>query len=76
MGMIETVKYSYICKGQNIGTIILGHLSFAKEPDYHTIISCIATGNPGSVRIHDKFEFEQAGLLKEAGKKFDHKTTQ
>lgn len=66
-----SIYISDSCKGQGIGTFILDHLLiFAKDHGYHTIISCIAKGNPGSIRIHEKHDFEQVGLLKEAGMKF------
>jgi L-amino acid N-acyltransferase YncA len=38
---------------------------------YHTTVGIIALPNTASVALHEKFGFVQAGLLREAGFKFD-----
>jgi phosphinothricin acetyltransferase len=37
----------------------------------HTVIGGIAQPNPASVRLHEKFGFEQVALFREVGRKFD-----
>ncbi|MGZ5201194.1 MAG: arsinothricin resistance N-acetyltransferase ArsN1 family B [Telluria sp.] len=37
----------------------------------HTVIGGIAQPNPASVRLHEKFGFEQVGLFRQVGRKFD-----
>ena len=42
-----------------------------KERGLHTLISRITSGNEKSIYLHERLGFEQIGILKEVGKKFD-----
>ena len=42
-----------------------------KERGLHTLISRITSGNEKSIYLHERLGFEQIGVLKEVGKKFD-----
>ncbi|PZU43082.1 MAG: N-acetyltransferase, partial [Sphingomonas sp.] len=58
--------------GKGIGKLILSELiEVAKKQKLHTIIGLIDTDNAGSIAFHEKFGFEKAGVLKEAGYKFE-----
>lgn len=37
----------------------------------HAVIGGIAQPNPASVRLHEKFGFEQVAMFREVGRKFD-----
>ena len=42
-----------------------------KERGLHTLLSRITSGNEKSIYLHERLGFEQIGVLKEVGKKFD-----
>jgi L-amino acid N-acyltransferase YncA len=71
-----TVEHSVYVRegfsGKGIGKLILSELiEVAKKQKLHTIIGLIDTDNAGSIAFHEKFGFEKAGVLKEAGYKFE-----
>ena len=71
-----TVEHSVYVRegfsGKGIGKLILSELiEVAKKQKLHTIIGLIDTDNAGSIVFHEKFGFEKAGVLKEAGYKFE-----
>lgn len=58
--------------GKGIGKLILQKLiDLAKEQNYHSMIGVIDASNSGSIEFHKKFGFVEAGVLKQAGYKFD-----
>jgi L-amino acid N-acyltransferase len=71
-----TVEHSvYVAaphRGLGIGAIILKALIHkALEEGYHTMIAGIDAANKGSIAFHRKYGFEEVGLLREVGYKFD-----
>ncbi|RZK11626.1 MAG: N-acetyltransferase family protein [Flavobacterium sp.] len=76
IGYRFTVEHSVYVKdkaiGKGIGKLILQKLiDLAKAQNYHSMIGVIDASNSGSVAFHKKFGFEEAGVLKQAGYKFD-----
>lgn len=72
----KTVEWSvYVSpetRGQGIASQLLQALvNEAKAQGYHTIIAGIDATNEGSIALHKKLGFEEAGLLKEVGWKFE-----
>lgn len=58
--------------GKGIGKLILQKLiDLAKGQNYHSMIGVIDASNSGSIEFHKKFGFVEAGVLKQAGYKFD-----
>lgn len=58
--------------GKGIGKLILQKLiGLAKEQNYHSMVGVIDASNSGSIEFHKKFGFVEAGVLKQAGYKFD-----
>ena len=58
--------------GKGIGKLILQKLiDLAKAQNYHSMIGVIDASNSGSIAFHKKFGFVEAGVLKQAGYKFD-----
>lgn len=56
---------------QGIGSRLLAALvESARGVGLHSLVSRISEGNDASFRLHRKFGFEEAGRLREAGKKF------
>ena len=71
-----TVEHSVYAKknyiGKGIGKLLLTELiELAKTQNLHTMIGVIDSENESSIAFHEKFGFEKAGFLKEAGYKFD-----
>lgn len=59
-------------QGKGIGSALLERLiEIAAQKKYHVILALIVGGNECSVRLHTKFGFEQVGVLREVGRKFD-----
>lgn len=57
--------------GRGAGGLILASLvDRAGELGYHAIITQIVGSNEASVRLHEKFGFEEVGVLREVGWKF------
>ena len=76
IGYKFTVEHSVYVKegfaGKGIGRQILSELiEIAKKQKLHTIIGLIDTDNAGSIAFHEKLGFEKAGVLREAGYKFE-----
>ena len=64
------VAPEYIVKG--IGSVLLTELiKLAKSEGYHTMIGAIDAENQDSIKFHEKFGFNQVGLIKQAAFKFD-----
>ena len=60
-------------KGKGIGKLLLSKLiHLAKEQAMHSMIGLIDADNKNSIAFHEKFGFTKAGLLKQAGYKFNH----
>ncbi|WP_396181439.1 GNAT family N-acetyltransferase [Flavobacterium sp.] len=71
-----TVEHSVYAKknyiGKGIGNLLLTELiELAKKQNLHTMIGVIDSENESSIAFHEKFGFEKAGFIKEAGYKFD-----
>ncbi|GGB81380.1 N-acetyltransferase [Flavobacterium suaedae] len=59
-------------KGKGIGKLLLSELiDIAKEQSMHSMIGLIDAENKNSIAFHEKFGFTKAGLLKQAGYKFN-----
>lgn len=76
IGYRFTIEHSvYVTEsaiGKGIGKLILQKLiDLAKEQNYHSMIGVIDASNSGSIEFHKKFGFGEAGVLKQAGYKFD-----
>lgn len=58
--------------GRGVGTslyeVLLDDL---RKRGVHAALGVIALPNPGSVALHERFGFEQVGMLKAVGRKFD-----
>ncbi|NJM98189.1 MAG: N-acetyltransferase [Phormidesmis sp. RL_2_1] len=70
---VETSIYlSPNAQGQGVGTQLYSALfkAIAKE-DVHRAYAGITLPNAASMAIHHKFGFEQVGLFREVGRKFD-----
>ncbi|MBD2862603.1 GNAT family N-acetyltransferase [Paenibacillus oceani] len=60
------------CRGGGIGSVLLQHMiDMARDLGFHVLISGITGGNEASVRLHRKFGFTEAGVLREVGCKFN-----
>jgi phosphinothricin acetyltransferase len=46
-------------------------LELLRAAGIHTVIGGIAQPNPASVRLHERFGFEQVALFRQVGRKFD-----
>ena len=71
-----TVEHSVYAKknyiGKGMGNLLLTELiELAKKQNLHTMIGVIDSENESSIAFHEKFGFEKAGFIKEAGYKFD-----
>lgn len=75
-GHRHTVEHSVYVRvdqrGQGIGESLMHALiGRAREIGKHVMVAGIEAGNGGSIRLHGKLGFQQAGNLKEVGTKFD-----
>lgn len=75
-GYRHTVEHSiYVSAGQRgtgIGKALMEALiGRARAAGKHVMVAGIEAGNLGSIRLHQKLGFEQTGLLKQVGTKFD-----
>ena len=60
------------CRGQGLGARLLGPLiPAAEEIGIRAILAAIDAQNTASLRLHARFGFEQVGLFKRVGFKFD-----
>ena len=58
-------------QGHGIGKLLLSALiQLAKKQNMHTMIGVIDSENTSSITFHEKFGFENAGIIKESGFKF------
>ncbi|WKE58341.1 GNAT family N-acetyltransferase [Corynebacterium tuberculostearicum] len=74
-GCYETTIYlSPTAQGQGVGTALLGALVEAARADkkVHSLLALVVPTNAASVKLHEKFGFENVGTLKEVCYKFDH----
>jgi L-amino acid N-acyltransferase len=59
-------------RGSGIGKALMEDLiRRAEQGKLHTIISLITEGNEVSMKLHGQLGFEQTGIIREAGYKFD-----
>lgn len=59
-------------RGRGIGKALLGPLlEIAQARCLHTVIAGITADNTASLRLHEAFGFKPAGLIREAGWKFE-----
>ncbi len=59
-------------RGLGLGKMLMEEIiTRAKDLGYHTLIGGITSGNEASVKLHERFGFELAGVFKEVGYKFD-----
>lgn len=59
-------------RGKGIGTQLLSPLlQIAKERGLRTMIAGITADNAASLRLHEKLGYAQAGVIREAGWKFE-----
>jgi L-amino acid N-acyltransferase len=57
--------------GLGVGTALLGTIvGAARGAGHHVMIAGIEAGNSASVRLHERFGFEQVGTVREVGVKF------
>ena len=75
-GYRHTVEHSlYVdaaVRGRGIGSALLAALVDRAAADgVHVIVAGIDGENHGSIRLHERFGFAQAGRLHEVGRKFD-----
>jgi len=71
-----TVETTILCAPEWIGHG-LGHTMYAalfaalRDEDIHSIVALVTLPNKGSCALHEQFGFAQAGVIREAGRKFD-----
>jgi len=59
-------------QGKQIGSTLYAELiRLLKATDLHTLLGVLTIPNEASVKLHEKFGFNQVAHLKEVGKKFD-----
>lgn len=59
-------------RGRGIGTLLLQPLlQIAQERGLRTMIAGITADNAASLRLHEKLGYRQAGVIREAGWKFE-----
>ncbi|WP_059282668.1 GNAT family N-acetyltransferase [Bacillus coahuilensis] len=67
-----SIYISNAYRGKGIGNkLIVEILREGKIRAFHTVISGITGGNKGSVHLHKKNGFKEAGVIKEVGYKFN-----
>lgn len=60
------------CRGKGIGAQLLSPLlQIAKDRGLRTMIAGITADNAASLRLHEKLGYTQAGVIREAGWKFE-----
>lgn len=58
--------------GRGVGKALMAALlQRAEQAGIHALIAGITAGNEASVKLHERFGFEQVGIFKEVGYKFD-----
>lgn len=59
-------------RGKGVAKLLLEKLIVAaKEVEHHSIIALITKGNDVSVKLHEQYNFQYVGVLREVGSKFD-----
>lgn len=59
-------------RGHGVGTLLYpALLETMAVSGVHTAVALVALPNPASARLHESAGFEQVGLLREVGRKFD-----
>lgn len=59
-------------RGKGVGSLLLPVImNEARQSGMHTMIAGIDAGNVASIRLHQKFGFEQVALFREVGWKFN-----
>ncbi len=60
-------------QARGIGSALLGRLiEIAREKGFHAILALVVAGNECSARLHTKLGFEQVGVMREVGRKFEN----
>lgn len=68
----STVYLHHNAQGKQIGTkLYIALLSHLKEQNYHVVVGGLTLPNAASVKLHEKFGFEQVAHYKEVGLKFN-----
>jgi len=68
----STVYVKHTDQGKQIGSTLYAELiRLLKATDLHTLLGVLTIPNEASVKLHEKFGFNQVAHLKEVGKKFD-----
>lgn len=67
----STVYVKHTAHGKQIGTKLYAELiKLLKETNLHTVLGVLTIPNDASIKLHEKFGFEQVANLKEVGFKF------
>ena len=67
----STVYVKHTAHGKQIGSKLYAELiKLLKETDLHTVLGVLTIPNEASIKLHEKFGFEQVANLKEVGLKF------
>ena len=67
----STVYVKHTAHGKQIGTKLYAELiRLLKETNLHTVLGVLTIPNEASIKLHEKFGFEQVANLKEVGLKF------
>jgi len=57
---------------RGLGNALLGELvAAARRHGHHTVIGVISADKPHSITLHERFGFSHAGILRQAGYKFE-----
>ena len=67
----STVYVKYTAHGKQIGSKLYAELiAQLKQTNLHTVLGVLTIPNEASIKLHEKFGFEQVAHLKEVGLKF------
>ncbi|WP_298494656.1 GNAT family N-acetyltransferase [uncultured Algibacter sp.] len=67
----STVYVTHTAQGKQIGTKLYKELiRLLKQTNLHTVLGVLTIPNDASIKLHEKFGFEQVANLKEVGFKF------
>lgn len=74
-GYRHTVEHSVYVRGDQRGAgigkaLMTALIDRARAAGKHVMVAGIEAGNTGSIRLHERLGFEQAGLLRHVGTKF------
>jgi phosphinothricin acetyltransferase len=71
---VETSVYlDHEARGKGLGSALYGQLvELLQAAGIHALIGGIAQPNEASVRLHEKFGFEQVAMFRQVGRKFDN----